>query len=202
MVKDKALKFFVLFCHEFVCIRGKRKSDPKKFIKRLTDAAKGLEFKNQTIDCVWESVNGTLREAFCEKESHVTLDILIHITTIEWCRHYPDEKTAQFFCMLGEFLIKNSKRIKEVVKDYIVCPHSKTGVTRLKRQFDSSSLIGLVDDLFCVNTDTITSIVLESRIISEMRQPDEKEREKEAAAVGRIISPFVCCMVDFVKTRD
>ena len=200
-IRDPPLKVFMLLTQELLCRNGRSTQlfneglIEEDLLALLSEAIGKLSIEEETRACLWDGVEVTLVAALCQEGSNAVLEIIIKILTISWCSDFPG---ADIFCQIGYALLNHTDEIKGSVGLYACDRDNITSPTqpsqRVKRQYDLSSMVELINQIVCKYPESLVLIVKESKMT--WLDLDQKDN---AAALATVTAPFVCCLVDVVR---
>ena len=200
-IENPPLRLLMLLMQEVICVKLYQARDKGELMTHMIEAAEGMNITEKTQNCLWKEVKVSLEAAFCEEDSHLTLETTIKLFTVSWCSHFPDKTAANIVCKIGDFLTEHVQEIKRFVQKY-ACAVYQTNRTaqlrpRVKRQYDLSSMVELINQLACIHPESVDLILKESSI-----DWLDLNNKKKVKAVRKTVLPFVCCMIDFVRESE
>ena len=165
---------------------------------------------SNTSECFWDVLRQVLTSTFCG-EGTTRIVVLTKVLFLSWCKHYPEESLARAFCGLGNHIIRQRHDIKSVIGKYI-CKDQKTGgyvyedaepknlqLPRLvKRQYDLSSMVSLLDTIMCKHPESMAEIAKGGSI----KLNPLIESDQELRVIVQIIGNIGCCGTLFVRETE
>ena len=163
---------------------------------------------SNTSDCFWDVFRYVLTSTFCG-EGTTRLVVLTKVLFLSWCRDYPEESLARAFCGLGYHIIQRRHDIKSVIGKYI-CSDKKAGgcddeepinlplLRLVKRQYDLSSMVSLLDTIMCKHPESMAEIAKGGSI----KLDPLIEGDQELRVIVQIIGKIGCCGTLFVRETE
>ena len=204
-IEDPSLRWLILILQDLACKDTHFRNERGRLVAKLYETARDIVIPEKYRKCLWDAVGTTIETAFCNDESSTVLQILIKGLTLSWCSAFPEIIGANMVCFIGNFLLDHTTEIKASVGEYLCSNHDNdqigisNQISRVKRVFDLRSVVDLIDQLACLYPESMVSMVKEGGFV--IWKIDTAAGDN-AAAVSKIVSPFLCCLVDYTRENS